>query len=130
MALGKYMRLLLIALDICLLAYIISHMVYRILPVGEPVFWAAVLIEIGLAWLAYKLWMRSRTSSSWNLDKTLTIILVLVAAAWPSLMRYTGSRLLIPATTVDVIFFFAALTFLIYSSFIISPPLNTRKTKP
>jgi hypothetical protein len=126
-ALGKYMRLLLIALDICLLAYIISQMIYRILPVAEPVFWVAALIEIWLACMVYRYWMRSLAAHSWNRDKTLSVVLILVAAAWPSLIRYTHSRLLLPAAPSDILFFFAALTLLIYSSFMIKPPPQAGK---
>jgi hypothetical protein len=126
-ALGKFMRLLLIALDICLLAYIISQMIYRILPVAEPFFWVAAIIETGLAWIAYRYWMRSLSSHSWNHEKTLSVVLILVAAVWPSLIRYTDSRLLLPAAPADILFFFAALTLLIYSSFVIKPPSKADK---
>ncbi|MBN1191261.1 MAG: hypothetical protein JXA46_16010 [Dehalococcoidales bacterium] len=119
MVLGKYMRMLLIALDICLLAYIISHMVYRLLPVTEPAFWIGVIIEVGLAWLAYRYWMRARTLRSWTYEKTLTVVLIAAAIAWPSLVRFTNSELLILAAPSDLLFFFALLTLLIYSSYVI-----------
>jgi hypothetical protein len=128
--LGKYMRMLLIALDVCLLAYIVSHMIYHILPVTEPVFWIAVLIEIGLAWLAYRYWMRSRSAHSWNNEKTLTIVLIVVAAAWPSLVRFTQSDWLIWAAPADLRFFFAILTLLIYSSYVVKPLTNADKHRP
>jgi hypothetical protein len=119
--LGKYMRILLIALDVCLLAYIVSHMIYHILPINEPVFWIAVVVEMWLAWLAYRYWMHSQGSRSWNHEKTLAIVLIVVAAAWPSLIHLTQFDWLLSAAQSEQFFFLAILTLLIYSSYVIKP---------
>jgi hypothetical protein len=127
-ALGKYMRLLLIALDICLAAYIIMHMIYRILPVNEPVFWIGTAVEFALAYFAFRYWMRGQKQPSWNSEKTLALVLIIVAIAWPSVIRYIGLDILISAAPSDLLFFCAALTLLIYSSFLIKNIPRTGKT--
>jgi hypothetical protein len=129
LALGKGMRFLLIALDVCLIAYIVSHMIYRLLPITEPVFWVGAVIEIGLALLAFRYWMRSLLVPSWNSSKTLTIILVAIAIAWPLIVRYSDNYYLLNAAPADLLFFWAALTLLIYSSFIIKNLPLSKKSR-
>ena len=122
MALGKVMRLLLIVLDISLIAYIISHMIFRLLPVNEPVFWLGALIEVGLSLMAFKFWISSSGKKNWNSDRSWTLILVIVAMVWPIIARYTDYYLLKSAAAADLLFFGSALTLLVWSSFKAKPP--------
>jgi hypothetical protein len=128
-ALGKGMRFLLIALDVCLIAYIASHIIYHLLPINEPVFWVGAVVEIGLAFLAFRFWMRSRLVPSWNSAKTMTVVFMVVAIAWPILVRYSDNYYLLVAAPADLLFFWAALTLLIYSSFIIKNLPLTKKSR-
>lgn len=119
MVLGKNMRFLLIVLDLCLLAYMISSMINQVLPVNEPAFWIGAMVEIGLAFFAYRYWMSSRQFPSWSHEKTLALILIIIAIGWPIAVRYTNLDFFQSAAPSDILFFCAALTLLIYSSFII-----------
>jgi hypothetical protein len=119
--LGKYMRLLLIVLDISLIAYTISHIIYHVLPVTEPTFWVGAIIEVGIAYLAFRFWMRSREAKKWNSDRWWTLLLVVLAIFWPVAARYTDFDMLKSAATADLLFFGSALTLLIYSSFVVKP---------
>ncbi len=129
MVLGKFMKILLIALDVSLIAYIASHMIYHLLPITEAAFWVGVIVEIGLALLAFRIWMRARKVPTWNIEKTLVIALVLISIAWPMLARYSNLDFLIDAAPADLLFFWAALTLLIYSSFVIKTIPKTNRSK-
>jgi hypothetical protein len=130
LAIGKSMRFLLIALDLCIFAVIVSQMIYRVLPVNKAVFWVAVVLEIGLTFLSYWYWMRERKTASWNQGKTLAVVFLVVAIAWPILARYSSLDILITAAPSDIIFYWAALSLLIYSSFIVKEPPKAEKRKP
>jgi hypothetical protein len=128
--LGKYMRFLLIVLDLCLLAYMVSSMINQILPVREPVFWIGAAVEIGLAFFAYRYWMHSRQSPSWSNAKTLSLVLIIIAIFWPIIIRYSNLDFLQSAAPSDLLFFWAALTLLIYSSFVIKNLPKAGKSRP
>jgi hypothetical protein len=128
--LGKYMRLLLIALDLCLVITIIMYMIMRILPIYEPFFWIGTAVEVGLALFAFRYWMRGQKTTAWNQEKTLAVVLIVIAIAWPSVVRYTPLDFLKSAAPSDLLFFCAALTLLIYSSFLIKNLPGRSKTRP
>lgn len=129
MALGKNMRLLLILLDITLIVYTIVHMVYKLSPINQPVYWICGAIEIGLALLTYRFWMRSRTSTGLSKDRIIVLVLIIIAIAVPNIVDRIDIEFLKPASSTDLFFFCSALTLLIYSSYKIKPPEKVRKSK-
>ncbi len=129
MALGKIMRYLLILLDIFLLAYMVRYFVSRIYPIDKPIFWVAAIVEAGLGYLAYLLWMRSLGSKEHRNYRFWSLGAIVLAIALPYLVNLLQVDLLQPASTTDLFFYCTALSLLIYSSFKIKAVQQPRKFK-
>jgi len=126
-ALGKYFRMLLIVLDISLLAYTATQLMYRVLPVTDPFFWIGAIVEIGLAASAYIIWMRSLQENKWNSGRTVAVTLLAIGILWPIVLRYTNVAAIQTAASSDLLFYCTGLTLLIYSSFVISRRNTVKK---
>jgi hypothetical protein len=130
LVLGKSMRLLLILLDISFIFYTIVHMVLRLAPVDQPVYWIAGALEVGLAFLAYRYWMQSWESKGFNSDRIKTLVIAAAAIALPYILDAANVELLKPAVSTDFFFYCAALTLLIYSSYRINSKVKGQKARP
>jgi hypothetical protein len=111
------MRLLLILLDMSFIFYTVVHMVLRLSPIDQPVYWVAGVVEVGLALLAYRYWMRSLGSKGFNSDRVTALVIAAVAIALPYIIDALNVEFLKPAVSTDFFFYCAALTLLIYSSY-------------
>jgi len=127
--LGKGMRLLLILLDISFIFYTIVHMVLRLSPVDQPVYWIFGAVEIGLALLAYRYWMHSIGSKGFNSDRITALTIAVIALVLPYIIDISKVEFLKPAASTDFFFYCAALTLLIYRSYRINSIPNL-KPKP
>ncbi|HEX7475088.1 MAG TPA: hypothetical protein VF318_03910 [Dehalococcoidales bacterium] len=119
MVLSRTSRVFLIVLDLALMAFIISDMVRGYSPVERPVFWIGAVIEIGLGYLTYFLWMRSTLGIERLRYQITAYFLIVVAVFVPLLIYSSHNSLLQPAETTERFYFVAVLTLLIYSSLII-----------
>ena len=130
LALGNGMRLLLILLDISLLFYTIVHMIFRLSPVDQPVYWTAGAIEVLLAYLTYRFWIRSRDLKGLSSYRIKALVIILIAVAFPNIVSLVDIDFLKPASTTDLFFFCTALTLLIYSSYRINHKSQIINKKP
>lgn len=126
MILGKSMRLLLILLDMSFIFYTVVHMVLRLSPIDQPVYWVAGVVEVGLALLVYRYWMRSLGSKGFNSDRVTALVIAAVAIALPYIIDALNVEFLKPAVSTDFFFYCAALTLLIYSSYRLSKSANKK----
>ena len=120
------MRLLLVLLDISFIFYTIVHMILRLSPVDQPVYWIFGAVEIGLALLAYRYWMRSRESKGLKSDKITALIIAAIALVLPYIIDISNVEYLKPAASTDFFFYCSALTLLIYSSYRIESKLKNK----
>jgi hypothetical protein len=131
--LGKGMRLLLILLDVTFIFYTVVHMILRLSPIDQPAYWISGLVEVGLALLVYRYWMRSRESKGFKADKIKALIVAALAIVLPYGIDFSDIEFLRPAVSTDFFFYCSALSLLIYSSFRRSKTTNNNspmKSRP
>lgn len=117
MKLGKFLKIFLIIFDVVLLAFIINNFVRDYAPVERPMYWAGVIVEIGLGLLIYWFWMRSLLVKGFKLDKIVVVVLMVLGFILPNLYYISGIDLLQPAGSSDLFFFFSIVTLVIYSNY-------------
>jgi|GEM_PF-3096253 len=98
----KYMVLFLALLIVVIL---VQYLARRALPVESPVFWISAALEVAMAYLVYSFWIRSMAGQAFRNYRFWSMVIFLVALAWPILIDYVfNSKLLQPAGSTDLFF--------------------------
>jgi hypothetical protein len=129
LVLSKKTRGYLIFFDLLILAYIVYSFARDYYPATQPVFWIAAAVEIGLAFLTYRFWMRSILGKEYRLYRIRAFLLIIIGIFLPIFLWITSVSFLRPAASADVFYLAAALTLFIYSSFIIERYLDEHGIK-
>jgi hypothetical protein len=127
LVLAKISKIMLITLDVILLAFVISNLVYGVSPINQPGFWVAAAIEIVLGYLTYRFWMRSILGKEYRHYRRRAFILILIGILLPIILYYSNISFFSSAGITDLFYFITVITLLIYSSFIIKRYLETHK---
>ncbi|HSW57129.1 MAG TPA: hypothetical protein VLH15_01880 [Dehalococcoidales bacterium] len=127
MRLGKYTRIFFIFFGVVLLSVIIDNFARGYSPVKNPIFWLAVFIEIGLGYLTYRFWMRSLLVKGFKFDRLMVVGLIVLGVMLPNLFYLSGFRVLNPAGSTDLFYYFTVVCLLVYSSYIIDKYLAKHK---
>jgi hypothetical protein len=127
--LGKYTKIFLFIFDVVLLALIVVYFVRGWLSVDHPMFWIAVVAELGLGWLTYWFWMRSLLVKGFKLDKVLVVILILLGIALPFLFYSSGFEFLQHAGSTDLFYYFSLVSLTIYSHYMVDKFLDQHKLR-
>ena len=119
MKLGRFTKIFLVIFGVVLLTVIIDNFVRGLVPVGNPVYWIAAAIEMGLGYLTYWFWMRSVLVKGFKLDRIMVIVLIILGFALPNVFYLVGYGVLNPAGSTDLYYYLAVIALTIYSSYTI-----------
>jgi hypothetical protein len=115
--LGRFTKIFLVIFGVVLLTVIIDNFVRGLVPVGNPVYWIAAAVELGLGYLTYWFWMRSVLVEGFKLDRIMVIVLIILGFALPNVFYIAGFGVLNPAGSTDLYYYLAVITLTIYSSY-------------
>lgn len=90
MSMNKIFKYAFIVLELLILTYIISYFVYGVFPIGDPIFWIAVIIEAGLAYLTYRFWIRSVRTPDFRSNRIKAYGVMAVGIILPAITFYSG----------------------------------------
>jgi uncharacterized membrane protein len=117
---GKILTFMLVALDVLIIAFIISSFVNygnNGFPVGKVDFWVANAVEIGLAYLTYIFWKRSLRRKENNADRWKAIGLIAIGVLLPVITSYSGLSFLANTAYSETFYISATIALVLYANY-------------
>ncbi len=117
---GKILTFMLVALDVLIIAYIISNFVNyssNAYPINKVDFWVANMVEIGLAYVTYIFWKRSLRGKENNTDRWKAFGLIAAGILLPVITSFSGLSFLANTSYSETFYISVVIALILFANY-------------